>query len=88
MTAAADHDLQFVLPRETNRSDHVLFVLDADHDLRRSAGNQPIPQVAVDQFGEVRIPLRGDDAFAGFFQGLNVHCCALLRSLCPTAAAK
>ena len=38
VTAAADHDLQFVFPREMNRGDDVLFVLDPDHDLRRAAG--------------------------------------------------
>src|SRR5262245_52515940 len=51
VTAAADHDLQFVFPRKTNRGDDVLLVLNPDHNLRRAEGNQSIPQVAVYQFG-------------------------------------
>jgi len=41
----------------------------------------------VDQFGEVRIAPRGDDAFAGFLQRVNVHGRAF-RSLRAAAAAK
>src|SRR4029453_160409 len=65
VTAAADHDFQFVFPRELNRGDDILLVFDPDYNLWRAAGDQSIPQVAVDQFGKVRITLRGDDAFAG-----------------------
>src|SRR5439155_2556486 len=88
VTAAADHDLPFVFPREMNRGDDVLLVLDPDHDLRRAAGNQPIPQVAVDQFGEVRIAPPGDDAFAGFLQRVNVHGRAFRSVRAAAAVAK